>query len=280
MAVARIGVALGSGGARGLAHIPYIEALDELGLAPSLIAGTSIGALIGAGWASGMSGAALRAHAEQVNTLQESAGRLWTRNRPHFSTLRDAGVSMQVDALNIVDAYLPEAFPLDFASLPIAFNAVATDYFKWEPVVFSSGELRPALAASLAIPGLFRPLRSGPHLYIDGGASNPLPLEQAKVGVDVVIAIDVNGMPDDPAIETDPSFLDVSFRATQIMTQSMIRQALTLHPPDIYVHAPVRGFRVLEFWRAREIIAQAEADKDAFKRSVEAAVEAASRRAR
>ena len=79
----RIGVALGGGSARGLTHIPYIEAMDELGLRPSVIAGTSIGALIGAGWANGMTGAELRDHSFSVlGTMKIIAGRLWGADEP------------------------------------------------------------------------------------------------------------------------------------------------------------------------------------------------------
>lgn len=270
----RIGVALGSGGARGLAHIPYIEALDEMGLRPAIIAGTSIGALIGAGWASGMSGRELREHAQRVlGTMQEIAGRLWTTSRRNFKDIVDEGISIQVDARNIADAFLPDDFPDDFSALSIPLNTVATDYYGWEQVVFASGPLRQAIAASLAIPSLFRPVHFNERFFIDGGVTNPLPIDRARLGSDIVIGIDVNGVPAGEPSKGEPSPIDVGFVATQIMTEAMVRHALALHAPDIYVHAPVKGFRVLEFWRVREIIAQAELDKDAFKRSVETRIE-------
>jgi len=273
-AAPRIGVALGSGGARGLAHIAYIEALDELGLKPSIIAGTSIGALIGAGWASGMSVQELREHAQRVlGTMQEIAGRLWTTSRRNFKDLVEEGISIQMDARNITDAFLPDAFPDDFSALSIPLNTIATDFYGWEQVVFASGPLRQGIAASLAIPSLFRPVHFNGRFFIDGGVTNPLPLDRARVGSDLVIGIDVNGVPSAEPSRGEPSPIDVGFVATQIMTEAMVRHALALHAPDIYVHAPVKGFGVLEFWRVREIIAQAELDKDAFKRSVETRIE-------
>jgi NTE family protein len=262
---------LGSGGARGLAHIPYLEALDEMGLKPAVIAGTSIGALIGAGWANGMTGRDIREHAGLVlGSLQEIAGRLWTTSQAAFRNVIQDGISIQVDARNITDAFLPEDFPDDFAALRAPLHIIATDYYGWKEVVFEAGPLRPAIAASLAIPGLFRPVRFNDRLYIDGGATNPLPVDRARIGSDIVIAIDVNGVPvEPPAKHEEPSPIDAGFVATQIMTQSIVRNAFAVHPPDIYVHALIAGVRVLEFWRVREIIAQAEADKDAFKRRVE-----------
>ncbi|MBL8591771.1 MAG: patatin-like phospholipase family protein, partial [Devosia sp.] len=155
----RIGVALGSGAARGLAHIPYIEAMDELGLKPSVIAGSSIGALIGSGWANGMSGAELREHAYSVlGSLQQIASTLWNRNRFSFKQMVEDGLSMQVNSMGITTAFLPDGFPDDFAHLKVPFSVVATDFYAWKEMVFESGPLRPAIAASLAIPSLFRPV--------------------------------------------------------------------------------------------------------------------------
>jgi NTE family protein len=269
----RIGIALGSGGARGLAHIPYIEALDEMGLTPSVIAGTSIGALIGAGWASGMAGAEIRDHSIRVlSSIQEITGRLWLSSQAAFKS-GPHGISIQADPRIIVDAFLPDAVPDDFAALRIPLRLVATDYDSWEEVMFDSGALRQAVAASLAIPTLFRPVRFDGRLFIDGGATNPLPVDHARQAADIVVGIDVNGMPDDPEAN-DPNPFDAGFVATQIMTQSIVRQSLALHAPEVYVRARVKGMRTLEFWRVKEIIAQAEADKDAFKQAIGARIDA------
>ena len=271
----RIGVALGSGGARGLAHITYIEALDEMGIVPSVIAGTSIGALIGAGWASGMTGREIREHAERVlGNLQEIAGRLWLTSQAALKDVMQTGISLQADARNIADAFLPDDFPDDFGALKVPLHVVATDYHNWNEVVFVSGPLRQAIAASFAIPGLFRPMRFGGRLYIDGGATNPLPVDRARMLSDIVIGIDVNGVPSEPANREVPSPFDAGIVATQIMTQSIIRNAFAVNAPDIYVHALAEGVRTLEFWRVRDILAQSEADKDAFKRAVAQRIEA------
>ena len=99
----RIGVALGGGSARGLTHIPYIEAMDEMGLRPSVIAGTSIGALIGSGWANGMTGAELRDHAFSVlGTMRIIAGRLWAAQIRNLGGLFQNGLNMQLDAARVV----------------------------------------------------------------------------------------------------------------------------------------------------------------------------------
>src|SRR6185369_7705042 len=91
----RIGVALGGGSARGLTHIPFIEAMDELGLKPSTIAGTSIGALIGSGWANGMTGKELREHAISVlGTMRIIAARLWGAQIRNLGGLLSNGINL------------------------------------------------------------------------------------------------------------------------------------------------------------------------------------------
>jgi hypothetical protein len=111
-AMPRIGVALGGGSARGLTHIPFIEAMDELGLKPSTIAGTSIGALIGSGWANGMTGKELREHALNVlGTMRTIAGRIWGQQIGNLGGIVRNGFNLQLDATRVVDAFPPTRSP-------------------------------------------------------------------------------------------------------------------------------------------------------------------------
>ena len=265
----RIGVALGSGAARGLAHIPYIEAMDELGLKPSVIAGSSIGALIGAGWANGMTGAELREHAYSVlGSLQQIASTLWNRNRFSFKQIVEDGLSVQVNSKGITKAFLPEGFPDDFAELAIPFSVVATDFYAWKEVVFVSGPLRPAIAASLAIPSLFRPVNVEGRYFIDGGVTNPLPLGLIAGRCDVLIGIDVHRTPELLDASREPSITDSAVVATEIMSQKLVDATVLQYPPDVYVRAEVGPFGGSEFWRVREIVDNAAGDKDRFKRAI------------
>lgn len=265
----RIGVALGSGAARGLAHIPYIEAMDELRLKPSVIVGSSIGALIGAGWANGMPGAEIREHAYAVlGSVQQIASTLWNRNRPNLKQLMANGLSVQVNSEGIANAFLPEGFPDDFADLQVPLLVVATDFYGWKEVVFETGPLRPAIAASMAIPSLFRPVSLNGSYFIDGGVSNPLPLGHIADKCDVLIGIDVHRTPQllDPTRE--PSITDAAVVATEIMSQKLVDATVLQYPPDVYVRAEVGPFGGREFWRVREIVENATGDKDRFKRAV------------
>lgn len=271
----RIGVALGGGSARGLTHIPYIEAMDELGLRPSVISGTSIGALIGAGWAAGMSGKELREHSYQVlGTMRAIATKLWATQIRGIGGILKNGISMQLDAMSIVDAFTPENFPREFKDLKVPLYVVATDFQSWHQVVFNSGLLRPAIAGSIAIPSLFKPVIYSNHILVDGGVVNPLPLDQADIDTDFLIGIDVNGDPSEGIAKTDHKAIDVWFGSAQIMMHSLTAHMMAAYPPDIYIRPHVTNFGALEFWRVREIMTHAEQEKERFKRLVAHKIEA------
>ncbi len=270
----RIGVALGGGSARGLTHIPYIEAMDEIGLRPSVIAGTSIGALIGSGWANGMTGAELREHSFAVlGTMRIIASRLWGAQIRNLGGIFQGGFNGPLDARKVVDAFLPEPFPHDFKDLKVPLFVVATDFQSWHQTVFGSGPLRDAIAGSIAIPSLFRPVPFANHLLVDGGVVNPLPLDQAAADTDILVGIDVNGDPSEQLGKTNHSMIDVWFGSAQIMMHSLTAHMMAAYPPDIYVRPHLGPFGALEFWRVREIIAHVERDKDNFKRSLERRIE-------
>jgi NTE family protein len=269
----RIGVALGGGSARGLTHIPFIEAMDELGLRPATIAGTSIGALIGSGWANGMTGKELREHAiGSLGSMRIIAARLWGAQIRNIGGLLQNGLNMQLDAMRVVDAFLPNPFPDDFKDLKVPFYVVATDFQSWHQAVFNAGQLRPAIAGSIAIPSLFKPVRYANHVLVDGGVVNPLPVDQAS-GNDILVAIDVNGDPSENLQRADFRALDVWFGSAQIMMHSLTAHMMAAYPPDVYARPHLSSFGALEFWRVREILEAADKEKDNFKRHLSQKVE-------
>lgn len=272
-AMPRIGVALGGGSARGLTHIPFIEAMDEMGLRPSVISGTSIGALIGAGWASGMTGKELREHSMSVlGTMRIIASRLWGAQVRNLGGLLTAGLSMQLDARRVVEAFLPEPFPETFEQLRVPLYVVATDFQSWHQVVFHQGPLKPAIAGSISIPSLFRPVLFANHVLVDGGVVNPLPVDQAS-DCDILVGIDVNGDPSEALNRAEFGALDVWFGAAQIMMHSLTAHMMAAYPPDVYVRPHLSTFGMLEFWRVKEIIEHADKEKDNFKRHLAHKVE-------
>ena len=155
----------------------------------------------------------------------------------------------------------PATIPLEFKDLKIPLYVVATDFQSWHQVVFSSGLLRPAIAGSIAIPSLFKPVPYASHILVDGGVVNPLPLDQADIGTDFLIGIDVNGDPSEGIAKTDHKALDIWFGSAQIMMHSLTAHMMAAYPPDIYVRPHVSAFGTLEFWRVREILQHTEAGK-------------------
>ncbi|MEL6872611.1 MAG: patatin-like phospholipase family protein, partial [Pseudomonadota bacterium] len=194
---AKIGLALGGGGARGLAHIAVLEALEELDLRPSVIAGTSIGAIYGAAAASGMSAAQIRAFTEA--TLVDRFGlvrQLFSaRSEPrrmafNFFPVRSAFLRPQ----SVVDLVLPSTVAATFDQTKVPLKIVATDINTTESVVIDSGDISTAVAASIAIPVVFSPVERQGRLLLDGGLTNPCPYDLLSEDCDVVIATaDVDG---------------------------------------------------------------------------------------
>jgi len=167
----RIGLVLGSGGARGLAHIVVLETLDRLGIRPVEIAGTSIGAILGAAYAAGMSGAELRAHVlRDYRNRAEVMTRLFQTRVGRIADLWRGGFGnpVLVDGLGILERFLPSPLPETFEGLSIPLSVVAGDYHRLDRVVFRAGPLAPAIAASMAIPGLVRPVQFGNRVLVDG----------------------------------------------------------------------------------------------------------------
>ncbi|MGG7516420.1 patatin-like phospholipase family protein [Allorhizobium undicola] len=265
-----IGLALGAGGARGFAHIQVLEALEELGLAPVAIAGASIGAIIGAGAAAGMSAAEMREHAlETVGKRNAVVNRIWSLRPP---SMKDALGGFRLGQFNlerILRAFLPERIPADFSDLSMPLKVIATDYYGHCEKLIEAGDLYQALAASAAIPALFAPVNLDDRLMIDGGIFNPVPYEHLFGMADIVIGIDIVGGPVGTGLEL-PNRIESLFGASQLMMQSHLALKLKLGPPAIFLRPPVNGFGVLDFLKARQIFEVSEPVKDEVKRAVEA----------
>jgi len=267
-------LALGGGGARGLAHIHVIETLDELGIRPVAIAGSSIGAIMGAGMAAGMSGADIHHFAKSIlGRRGQVASRIW-KSRP--GSLREAvagGFRLgQFDICRILKAFLPDAVPETFEELKIPLKVTGTDFYGHGVKVFEHGELLSALAASAAIPALFRPVTRDGCLLIDGGIYNPVPFDLLEGLADIVIAIDVVGAPEPVEGKAEPSAVDLMFGASQLMMQSIIEMKLSHRRPEIFLRPPVSRFRVLDFLKVDAVMGETAAIRDELKRAIEAAV--------
>lgn len=266
-------VAFGGGGARGLAHIHVVEALDELGIRPIAIAGSSIGAIMGAGMAAGMSGREMRDYARScLAKKSQVAGRIWRAKAGGFGDMAGRLRVSQFNIERILQAFMPDAVPETFAELQIPLKVTATDYFGHELAVFEEGDLNSALAASAAIPALFRPVRRDGRIFIDGGIYNPVPFDLLEGLADIVIAIDVVGAPEEHRHRLSPRSLDLMFGASQLMMQSITALKLKTRRPEILLRPQVSRFRVLDFMKVDLLLAETASIRDELKRAVEAAV--------
>ena len=151
----------------------------------------------------------------------------------------------------------------------IPLKVVATDLGSREAAVLSEGPLRPAIAASIAIPVIFSPVVLGGRTLADGGLVNPLPFDLLDGAADITIAIDVSGAAGEASIDANPSVYEMIMHSVQIMEKSITRQKLKYRQPDIYIDVDLDQFAALEFHKPREILAAAEPAKLAFKRQLE-----------
>lgn len=267
-------LALGGGGARGIAHIHILEVLDEMGIKPVAMSGSSIGAIIGSAYASGMSGAEVRDYTLSVMTNRTAVmNRLWKLRPAGISGFLSNGLKLiPLDIEKVIDAFLPLQIPRDFKDLAIPLTLTGTDFYGQSVWNMSEGDLRSAIAASAAIPGLFKPVRRDEKILVDGGICDPVPFEILNGKADYVIAIDVVGSPNGDAHKV-PNTIDSLFGASQLMMQTVISMKLAQSRPAVFLRPQVNSFKVLDFLKAQKILDATAGVRDELRRAVEAIFE-------
>lgn len=276
MSEPRIGLVLGGGGARGIVHVPVIEALDELGVRPAAIAGTSIGAIYGAGRAGGLSGADLRALTlASFGNRAAALAKLWTLRPKKFGDILTSGFGLgQIDPEKILAVFAGEAIRPRFDDLVVPLCVVATDFYGGREERLTSGDLRRAVAASMALPTVFRPVAIDGRILIDGGIVDPVPVEALPVEVDLVVAVDVASYPEPADGRAMPGALEAMFGASQLMMQQIAAARFARRPPDVLIRPPLNHVRVLDFLEAKKVLAAGEATKEEAKRRIGRLIEA------
>ncbi len=260
-------LALGGGGARGLAHIVVLEALDEMGVKPTAIAGTSIGAAIGVAYAAGMTAKQIRRYVTRLaHDRAEIMRRLMRSRAGKFSDLFVSGLgdAARLDSEKLCAEFLPDDVPADFSALNIPLSIVASDLYQRQQVVFTSGPLRSAIAASIALPGIIRPVVIDDRVLVDGGATNPLPFDLLRGRADIIVAVDVAGSPNGGKQDV-PSALECLFATFMIMGHSIINEKLKHGAPDLLLRPNVMPFRLLEFYQATSILRVADPIREEVK---------------
>ena len=272
----RIGLALGGGAARGIAHIPMLEAFDELGVKPARIAGTSFGALVGAAYASGISAAEIREHTiEVLGNRIDAARRLFEGAGPRVWDLFDFGGvdKVRIDGVVLTDLVLPDATASAVNKTQIPLSIIASDMTAQEEVVITSGDMHAAVAASIGLPGIIRAPKFDGRTLVDGALTNPVPFDRVDKGTDLIVAIDVIGgrVPEEDT-ET-ASNMTLAFRALYVMQHQIAELRRREVDPAILIRPDIDRFRAGEFFKVREILAAARPAKDELLRTLEAALE-------
>ena len=236
--VLNLGLALGSGAARGFAHVGVIQVLEEAGIQPDLVVGTSAGSLVAALYASGKNSAQLRRVAE---TMEEAEITDWMMPILNRGALRGEALARYVNTQ--VGGRLIE-------QMKIPLGIVATDLHNGEPMLFQRGNTGSAVRASSAVPAVFQPVKIGTREYVDGGLVSPVPVRQAReMGANVIIAVDISTDPEgSPASDT----FQILMQTFNIMGKSL--NTVLLKDADVVVKPALMGVKSADFAARRKSI--------------------------
>ena len=267
----KVGLALGGGGVRGLAHIGVLNVLKQEGIEIDLIVGTSAGALIGAAYAVGMTTREITAKVDaylKSPEFEESAIKaiglsfspgpktffqkiqIFTRNQYYLvRALFSPSILPAEDFQSLINYLLPD---VDIRDTRIPFHAVTTDLITGRQIVLSEGPLRQAVLASSSVPGACEPTRLGEWLLADGGVTSLVPVHATRrAGADVVIAVMVDrDLPADAGIETAK---DVLYRAGEITANAL--EAAELQNADVIIRPAVGDLHWTDFSRSNDLVA-------------------------
>ncbi|KQC04144.1 MAG: hypothetical protein APR54_08940 [Candidatus Cloacimonas sp. SDB] len=254
----KIGLCLGGGGARGLCHIEFLKVMDELDVKPCIISGSSIGAIIGAFYATGMSG-------KDIENILQEIGFKDLHKMIDFSFLSTSSLVKGKG----VEKFLEEKLPVKkFSELKYPLKIVATDFWREKMVVFEEGDLVPAIRASISIPAIFEPVTINDSVLIDGGVFNNLPYDIINKDCKFVIAIDVSGSRSIPEKLKKPNWFDNIHSTINIMQKAILNYQMEIKKPDIYIKPELLDIGILEFDKADKIMKSVENDVIKFRKEL------------
>ncbi|RKX33579.1 MAG: patatin-like phospholipase family protein, partial [Verrucomicrobia bacterium] len=251
---------------------------DELGIKPHCITGTSIGAILGALYASGHSAANIVEMIEHLMVPRNASFKEILRNKDSFKALSLIDPHFSFKPKGLIKGekffgFLYEQMQVStFEELAIPLKTVATDFWGRKPVVFDAGDLLPAVRASMAIPYIFTPVLVHDRVLVDGGLMNNVPHDLLDPQCDLRISVDIMGNTSTLPNKT-PSPVEAIFHTYQVMMDAMAQEKLKNHPVDIYVRPPLLDIDMLDFHKAEAIYKQGLTAKDDFKRQLEALLE-------
>ena len=247
----RLALALGGGAARGFAHVGALEVLEEAGIRPNIVVGTSAGSVVGAIYASGVRGKALR---DAAQALDKNAIADWQVPFFNRGLLRGAALERFINQ---------QVGSRPIQAMPITLGIVATDLQSGQGILFRSGNTGQAVRASSAVPGVFEPVRIGSREYVDGGLVAPVPVNYARqLGGEVVVAIDISS---EPTAEAASSQAQVVLKTFSIMGRNI--NTNELKNADVVLRPALAGVSSADFGnRERSIEAGRAAMRQALPR--------------
>ena len=253
----RVGLSLAGGGAKGVAYVPFLAAMEEMELDIAAVSGSSIGAAIGGMYAAGLGPTELAAVLESF--------------RPgHFrEVFRINWHGRGLISGDSVRRFLEQTLPVQrFEQTRMPLKVVATDYWRREQVVFDSGSLIDAIRASTAVPGVFEPAVLNGRVLVDGAIKNTLPYELIREDCDFLIGLDVSNKSDDPDRIDSPRTLVMVLNSFRILTDTITVYKMRYDPVDLYFRLELPGIEMLDFYKYREIFDTVGPEVDRFKREV------------
>lgn len=255
----RLGIALGGGGARGLAHIGFLKILADLDITPHIVSGTSIGAMIGAMYCSGLSPYEIEKLYHKISILN------WSK----FIDPSIPAIHGLVKGERIIKLLREEYNLSTFENLKIPLKVVATDFWNREEVVFDQGDLVKAIRASISIPGIFEAVKIGNRILTDGGAVNPVPYDIIQNDCDLLIAVDVTGelLPEDQKTES-PNIFECIINSFHIMESALLENKLEKDSPDFLYQPQIVNISIIDFTKYNEIMEQSKSEFDRFRQDM------------
>jgi NTE family protein len=266
----KVGLVLSGGGAKGFAHIGVLKVIDSLGIKIDYIAGTSMGAVIGALYATGYSGIQLEAifnsqdfdelindnfPRESKSFYERENSEKYVVSLPFskFKITLPSALSRGQNVYNLLyQLMLPVNDIRDFEKLPIPFFCIATDIETGESLILEKGRLAEAVTASSALPSLFQPVTIDDRILVDGGVTNNFPVEELRAkGIDIIIGVDVqDALKDRESLKSAP---DILMQINNFRTISLMKKKAPL--TDIYIKPDITDFSVISFTQGNDIIA-------------------------
>ena len=264
-----VGLALGGGGARGLVHVLVLQVLDEYGIRPKAVSGSSIGAIMGALYCSGHDGKVIRDYVDEHVRIAGDVQHWKDDGRKMMEMVKLLDIDFTGTGLIKGEKFSHFLYDLleggRFEDLEIPLTVVTTDFWESEQVVFRTGEILPAVKASMSVPGVFSPVVVDDRVLVDGACVNPVPWDLLG-DCDIRIGVNALGRSSPPKKRRAPKAAKTVLEAFDILQRGILAEKYRYSPPDLLVDPPIRGVGILDFHKASSVYEQSADAVDELRR--------------